>query len=65
MNLMVPNWRCLGAAPDDRVERLRRRAARKHRSLQGELMVFVEDAAREPIPAEELQAIRESAHSLH
>ncbi len=32
--------------PDDVAERLRRRAARNHRSLQGELMAIVEQAAR-------------------
>jgi antitoxin FitA len=30
------------------VERLRERAARHHRSLQGELMAIIEDAARAP-----------------
>jgi plasmid stability protein len=32
--------------PDDLAERLRQRAARNHRSLQGELMAIVEQAAR-------------------
>lgn len=32
--------------PDDVAERLRARAARNHRSLQGELMAIVEQAAR-------------------
>ena len=32
--------------PDHVAERLRRRAARNHRSLQGELMSIVEQAAR-------------------
>lgn len=32
--------------PDDVAERLRRRAARHHRSLQGELMAIVEEAAQ-------------------
>ena len=32
--------------PDDIAERLRQRAARNHRSLQGELMAIVEQAAR-------------------
>ena len=31
--------------PDDIAERLRRRAARNHRSLQGELMAIIEQAA--------------------
>lgn len=34
-------------APDDVVQRLRERAARNHRSLQGELLAIIEDAARE------------------
>lgn len=36
--------------PDDLAERLRRRAARNHRSLQGELMAIVEQAAGEAAP---------------
>ena len=32
--------------PDDLAERLRQRAARNHRSLQGELMAIIEQAAR-------------------
>jgi plasmid stability protein len=34
--------------PDDLAERLRQRAARNHRSLQGELMAIIEQAVREP-----------------
>lgn len=41
VNLSIKN------APDDVVERLRARAARHHRSLQGELMAIIEAAARE------------------
>jgi antitoxin FitA len=37
--------------PDEVAERLRQRAARNHRSLQGELMAIVEQAAAEPVPA--------------
>jgi antitoxin FitA len=37
--------------PDEVAERLRQRAARNHRSLQGELMAIVEQAAVEPVPA--------------
>lgn len=33
--------------PDDIAERLRQRAARNHRSLQGELMAIIEQAAAE------------------
>lgn len=35
-------------APDQVVQRLRERAARNHRSLQGELLAIIEQAAREP-----------------
>jgi plasmid stability protein len=38
VNLSVKN------APDDLVEKLRRRAKRHHRSLQGELMAILEEA---------------------
>ena len=34
--------------PDELAERLRQRAARHHRSLQGELMAMLEAAASEP-----------------
>ena len=37
--------------PEDVAERLRQRAARNHRSLQGELMAIVEQAAFEPLAA--------------
>lgn len=33
--------------PDDVAERLRQRAARNHRSLQGELMAIIEQAVRD------------------
>jgi antitoxin FitA len=36
------------AVPDDWAERLRQRAERNHRSLQGELMALVERAVNEP-----------------
>ncbi len=35
-------------APDDVVQRLRERAAKNHRSLQGELMAIIEEAVKEP-----------------
>ncbi len=41
VNLSIKN------APEDVVERLRRRAARNHRSLQGELMAIIEAASLE------------------
>lgn len=44
VNLSIKN------APDDIVNRLRARAERHHRSLQGELMAIVEEAVRAPQP---------------
>jgi antitoxin FitA len=38
-------------APNDVVERLRKRAERNHRSLQGELLAIIEAAVREEQPA--------------
>jgi plasmid stability protein len=55
VNLSIKN------ASDDVVERLRRRARRHHRSLQGELLAIIEDAAREDrrsTPAEVLAQVR-------
>jgi len=40
VNLSIKN------APDDVVQRLRERAARNHRSLQGELMAIIEAAVQ-------------------
>jgi antitoxin FitA len=45
VNLSIKN------APDDVVLRLRERAERHHRSLQGELMSIIEAAVREDLPA--------------
>jgi antitoxin FitA len=42
VNLSIKN------APEDVVDRLRARAARHHRSLQGELLAIVEEAVRLP-----------------
>ena len=42
VNLSIKN------APDDIVERLRVRAAKHHRSLQGELMAIIEAAVEAP-----------------
>ncbi len=42
VNLSIKN------APDDRVQRLRERAKRNHRSLQGELLAIVEAAVPPP-----------------
>jgi plasmid stability protein len=42
VNLSIKN------VPDDVAERLRERARRNHRSLQGELLSIIEDAVRIP-----------------
>lgn len=42
VNLSIKN------APDDVVRRLKARAARHHRSLQGELLVIFEEAVQPP-----------------
>lgn len=55
INLSIKN------APDEVVERLRLRAARHHRSLQGELLAIIEEAVRpeqELSPAELLAEVR-------
>jgi plasmid stability protein len=56
VNLSIKN------APDDVVNRLRARAARHHRSLQGELMAIIEEAvrpARRLTPEEVLSRVRQ------
>lgn len=40
--------------PEKLAERLRQRAARNHRSLQGELMAILENAGRPPLSIDEL-----------
>lgn len=55
VNLSIKN------VPDALAERLRRRAARAHRSLQGELMAILERAVEEErrlTPAEALHRLR-------
>ena len=55
VNLSIKN------APDEVVQRLRARAARNHRSLQGELLAIIEEAVREQptyTPADVLAAVR-------
>lgn len=55
VNLSIKN------APDAIVERLRRRAERHHRSLQGELLAIIEEAVRaegELSPGELLAEVR-------
>jgi antitoxin FitA len=48
-------------APDEIVVRLKERAAKNHRSLQGELLAIIEEAVREPTtltPREVLAEVR-------
>lgn len=52
MNLSIKN------APDSIVERLKVRAQRNHRSLQGELMAIIEDAVRADGPRAVFDEIR-------
>lgn len=55
VNLTIEN------VPDELVERLRRRAAAHHRSLQGELMVIIEASVgtdKVPMPHELLAQVR-------
>jgi plasmid stability protein len=50
-NLSIKN------APDAVVQRLKERARRNHRSLQGELMAIIESAALETSPAAPLDVL--------
>jgi antitoxin FitA len=55
INLSIKN------APDEVVQRLRQRAERHHRSLQGELLAIIEEAVKpeqELTPAELLAEVR-------
>jgi Arc-like DNA binding domain. len=53
INLSIKN------APDEVVQRLRDRAERHHRSLQGELMAIIEAAVREGRPATPAEILAE------
>jgi plasmid stability protein len=54
VNLSIKN------APDQLVERLRRRAERNHRSLQGELMAIIEAAAmKEQVVLSPIELVQE------
>ena len=53
VNLSIKN------APEDVVQRLRERAERHHRSLQGELLAIIEAAAREHHPATPAEVLAE------
>lgn len=59
VNLSIKN------APDEIVQRLRLRAARNHRSLQGELMAIIENAVQPAAPARpDLDAFRARIRAL-
>ena len=51
------------AVPQELAERLRRRAERHHRSLQGELMVIIEAAAAEEVDAGAGSSVGQSANA--
>ena len=53
VNLSIKN------APDHIVTRLRERARRHHRSLQGELLAIIEQAAREDQPSTAAEVLAE------
>lgn len=56
VNLSIKN------VPDDLAVQLRRRAARSHRSLQGELMAIIEEAVADPrklTPMELVERVKE------
>lgn len=53
VNLSIEN------APDDVVDRLRRRAERHHRSFQGELLAIIVTAAREEPRARAMEILAE------
>jgi len=53
MNLSIKN------APEAVVQRLRQRAERHHRSLQGELLAIIEAAAAEDQPATPAEVLAE------
>ncbi len=57
-NLMPTNL-SIKNAPDHVVERLRKRAERHHRSLQGELLAIIEDAVRSDQPLTPAQLLIE------
>ena len=52
-NLSIKN------APDDIVRRLKDRAKKHHRSLQGELLAIIEEVVRSPAPTTPRQVLAE------
>ena len=58
VNLSIKN------VPDELAERLRRRAERAHRSLQGELMTILTDAAGRPSGRLSIQEARRRVAEL-
>ncbi len=58
----MPVTLSIKSVPDSLAERLRQRAARNHRSLQGELMTIIEQAGQEP--QLDIQAVYEEIQRL-
>ena len=58
VNLSIKN------APDDVVQRLRERAARNHRSLQGELMAIIEEAVQPATPLSSVDEVLAEVRKL-
>lgn len=44
--------------PEDLVRALRRRAKQNHRSMQGELMIILQDAVQRPRPFQAMELLR-------
>jgi antitoxin FitA len=61
LEIQMPTHLSIKNAPDAIVTRLKKRAVRNHRSLQGELMAILEEAVRTPAvltPDEVLARVR-------
>jgi plasmid stability protein len=59
MEASLPTTLSIKNAPDKIVARLKSRAQRNHRSLQGELMAIIEDAVRAPKRFDAREALAE------
>ena len=55
----MPTNLSIKAVPDQLIEKLRKRAERNHRSLQGELLTILEDILNAASPLSPDEAIRE------
>jgi plasmid stability protein len=54
MELFMPVNLSIKNVPDEIAQKLKARAERNHRSLQGELMAIIEEAATSPLPKPKL-----------